>query len=127
MLRYLSKTITALCHDIAAMQNNNPAAHSGGTSDSDVTAFVFEQLQKMPNFLSWPVLLATALFGVSRLLIEGSFFHQRSQERRRTQVDRWRNSKFGPNRDLMKFYTSLVVFAFYSSRKSQTNTLTANV
>ncbi len=126
MLSYLSKTITALCDDIAATQNNR-GEDRGITSYSDVTAFVFEQLQKMPSFLRCPVLFATAVFGMSRLLIEGSFFYQRPQERRHTQVDRWHRSKFGPNRDLMKFYTSLVVFALYSRRQSQTNTFTGNV
>lgn len=126
MLPYLSKTITALCDDIAAMQNNNRGAHPGA-SHRDVATFIFEQLEKMPRFLRWPVLLATAVFGVSRLLIEGSLFYQRPQERRHTQVDGWRRSPFGPKRDLMKFYTSLVVFAFYSSRKSKTNTLADNV
>jgi hypothetical protein len=126
MLPYLSKTITALCQDIAAIQDNC-AEGCEVRSYSDVTTFVFEQLQKMPSFLRWPILLATAVFGMSRLLIEGSVFYQRSQERRRTQLDRWRRSKIGPNRDLMKFYTSLVVFAFYSTAKPQTKPLMSNV
>jgi hypothetical protein len=41
------------------------------------TEFVVEQPRKMPVFLSRPILLATAVFGVSRLLLEGSLFHNR--------------------------------------------------
>jgi hypothetical protein len=117
MLSYLSKTISTLCHDIASMQDShNP--DSAGASYDDVTQFVLEQLGKMPPFLSRPILLATALFGMSRLLLEGSLFHNRQHEQRRLQVESWRRSRFGPGRDLIKFYTSLVVLALYSRRET---------
>jgi hypothetical protein len=113
MLSYLSKTISTLCHDLAAMHDPTDTGRTRASYD-DITEFVFEQLQKMPVFLSRPILLATAIFGMSRFLIEGSVFHKRLQEQRRLQVENWRRSRFGPSRELLKFYTSLVILALYS-------------
>jgi hypothetical protein len=116
MLAYLSKTISTLCRDIAVIHDDaDPACVAA--SYEDVTEFVFEQLQKMPAFLSWPILLATAVFGVSRFLLEGSLFHKRTQKQRPLQVESWRHSSFGPRRELIKFYTSLVVLVLYSRRQ----------
>jgi hypothetical protein len=118
MFSYLSKTIATLCCDIAAMHDS----HDPGclvTSYEEVTGFVREQLRKMPRFLSRPILFATAVFGMSRLLLEGSVFYKNPQERRRLQVESWRRSKFGPSRDLIKFYTSLVVLALYSRYETE--------
>jgi hypothetical protein len=116
MLAYLSKTISTLCHDIAVVHDHSGPACVAASYD-DVTEFVFEQLRKMPVFLSWPILLATAVFGMSRLLLEGSLFHNRKNEQRRLQVESWRSSRFGLSRDLIKFYTSLVVLVLYSRRQ----------
>ena len=113
MLSYLSKTISALCDDIANMHDTSDPGELVSSYD-DVSEFVLEQLRKMPVFLSRPILFATAVFGISRLLLEGSVFHRRTPDQRRLQVEIWRRSKFGPSRDLIKFYTSLVVLALYS-------------
>jgi hypothetical protein len=77
MLSYLSKTISTLCHDIASMQDSHNPDGAAASYD-DVTAFVLEQLRKMPGFLNRPILLATALFGISRLLLDASLFHQQT-------------------------------------------------
>jgi hypothetical protein len=113
MFSYLSKTIAVLSEDIAAAHDSRHA-NSPVTSYGYVTGFVLEQLHKMPSFLSRPILLATAVFGMSRLWLEGSVFYKREQQRRRVQIESWRRSRFGPSRDLIKFYTSLVVLALYS-------------
>lgn len=113
MLAYLSKTISTLCRDIAFIHDHSDPACVAAPYD-DAIEFVLEQLRKMPVFLSWPILLATAAFGISRLLLEGSLFHKRAQERRFLQVESWRHSRFGPSRELIKFYTSLVVLVLYS-------------
>ena len=114
MVSYLSKTIAALCRDIASTHDHSDPVSADDTSYDDVTEFVVEQLRKMPVFLSRPILLATAVFGVSRLLLEGSLFHNRPPHQRCLQVENWRRSKFATSRDLIKFYTSLVVLALYS-------------
>jgi hypothetical protein len=113
MLPYLSKTISTLCRDIAVSHDHSDPARVVASYD-DVTEFVLEQLQKMPAFLSWPILLATAVFGVSRFLLGNSFLHGRAEEPGPLQVESWRHSRFGPRRELIKFYTSLVVLVLYS-------------
>jgi len=117
MLPYLSKTISALCDAIAVTQDHR-AAGAPATSYDDVAEFVLEQLRKMPPFLSWPVLLATSAFGMSRLLLEGSLFYKRPWQRRYVQVEIWRHSRFGPCRGLIRFYSSLAVLALYSRRRT---------
>jgi len=112
-MSYLSKTISTLCCDIASMHDHSDPIGADASYD-DVTEFVVEQLRKMPVFFSRPILLATAVFGVSRLLLEGSLFHNRPPHRRCLQVENWRRSRFATSRDLIKFYTSLVVLALYS-------------
>ncbi len=112
-MSYLSKTISTLCRDIASMHDHSDPIGADASYD-DVTEFVVEQLRKMPIFLSRPILLATAVFGVSRLLFECSLFHNRPRHRRCLQVENWRRSRFATSRDLIKFYTSLVVLALYS-------------
>jgi hypothetical protein len=125
MLAYLSKTISSLCRDIAVIHDHSEPACVTASYD-DVTEFVFEQLRKMPAFLSWPIVLATAVFCMSRLLLEGSLFHNRQKEQRRWQVESWRNSRFGPCRDLIKFYTSLVVLALYSRKEIGSRKITGD-
>src|SRR5262245_59586154 len=114
MLSYLSKTIAALCCDIAAMHDDHSDPIGADASYDDVTEFVLEQLRKMPVFLSRPILLATAVFGASRLLLEGSLFHNGTPHQRCVQVENWQHSRFATSRDLIKFYTCLVVLALYS-------------
>ena len=116
MLAYLSKTIDTLCRDIAVIDDHSDPA-CVAASYEDVTEFVFEQLRKMPAFLSWPILFVTAVFGISRFFLEGSLFHNRKHEQRHLQVESWRRSSFGPSRELIKFYTSLVVLVLYSRRQ----------
>ena len=125
MLSYLSKTISTLCQDIASMHDSHNANGTGASYD-DVTEFVLEQLRKMPAFLSRPILVATALFGMSRLLLEGSLFHNRQHKQRRWQVESWRSSRFGLSRDLIKFYSSLVVLALYSRKEIGSRKITGD-
>jgi hypothetical protein len=119
VLAYLSKTISTLCRDIAVIHDHADHACVPASYD-DVTEFVLEQLRKMPTFLSWPILLATAVFGVRRFLLEKSFLHKRTQKQPPLQVESWRHSSFRPRRDLIKFYTSLIVLVLYSRRQNGT-------
>ena len=112
MTRYVENTISALCYEIAARHVGPERSSSAGYND--VIGFVREQLVRMPSFLSLPIKMATAFFGMSRLPLEGSLFHRRDSSRRTLQVEIWKRSRLGACRDLMKFYTSLVVLALYS-------------
>lgn len=109
---YLSNTISALVYDLCSLYGGSQ--YDTWPANNDVVRFVSAQMDRMPVFLALAIRAATLAFGASRLLLEGSLFHQRDSERRRVQVDAWRRSKLGPCQDLMKFYSSLVVLAMYS-------------
>jgi hypothetical protein len=112
MPEYFENTVSALVYELCALHGATP--RETYPCYNDVVRFVLEQLDRMPSFLALPTRAATMAFGASRLLLEGSFFHQRESQRRRLQVETWRRSKLGPCQDLMKFYASLVVLALYS-------------
>lgn len=108
----LDKTTSALTYELAGL-------YSGPSSEiypnyNDVVRFVTRQRDLMPGFLGFAVKATTLAFAASRLLVDGSFFHQRDSPRRRAQLEAWRRSKLGACRDLMKFYSALVVLAVYS-------------
>ena len=106
---YLNNTISALVHDLSSL-------HGDPQPDTcnRILRFVTAQMDRMPSFLALAIRTATLGFGASRFLLEGSLFHRRDSDRRRVQVDSWRRSRLGPCRDLIKFYSSLVVLALYS-------------
>ncbi len=108
----LANTISALSYELAsrhAWEQDDPHPNY-----NHVARFVLEQVDRMPRFLAWGVKAATAFFACSRWMLEGSFFHRCPPGRRRVQVESWSRSRIGLCRDLMKFYTSLVVLALYS-------------
>jgi hypothetical protein len=112
-LNLFQSTVSALCYEIAA----NHA--EGGAEDlappyNDVTRFVILQHRKMPQFLGGAIQAATLLFAVMALPRHGARFHRLPPPRRRVQVAAWTISRLGPCRDLMKFYSSLVILALYS-------------
>jgi hypothetical protein len=116
MPRYLEKTISALVYEVAA--THDCPAQELHPDYNDIVTFILEQLNRMPRFLAWAVKMATSAFGASRVMLEGSFFHQRDSSRRRLQIEVWKRSRLGVCRDLMRFYTGLVVLALYSRPSS---------
>src|SRR4030095_7159301 len=92
MLSYLSKTISTLCRDIAAMHDYSDPVCEAASYD-DVPEFVVEQMRNTPVFLTPPILLPTPVVGVSRLFLEGSMFHNRPLDQRCFQVESWRRSR----------------------------------
>ena len=114
MLPHLfQSTVSALCYEIAG-------SHAEGGSEewaapyNDVTRFVIRQHRNMPLILGGAIQLATLLFALMALARNGTLFHRLPPPRRRVQVAVWSISRFGPCRDLMRFYSSLVILALYS-------------
>ena len=107
MSRLVDKTIAAVCAEIGREEG------AGGPPYDDVAAFVSVQIRNAPSFLRGALLGATAFFGLCGLR-GGAFFHRLDPGLRRRQMDRWRRSRRGPFRDLMKFYDSLCLMALYS-------------
>jgi hypothetical protein len=106
-------TVSALCYEIAG-------SHAAGDGlalappYNDVARFVIHQHSHMPRVLGCGVELATLLFALLYLPRSGALFHRLAPPRSHAQVASWTLSRLGPCRDLMKFYSSLVILALYS-------------
>ena len=108
-------TVSALCYEIARPLSGE----AGAPYHDDVTEFVLGQWRRMPLFWAWPLRLATLAFALLGFLGGGSLFHRLPPLRRQRAMESWRNSSIGPCRDLMRFYRSLSLVAFYSRGPSQ--------
>jgi hypothetical protein len=106
-------TVSALCYEIAD-------SHAEGDGApllppyNDIVRFVIRQHRNMPLILGRAIQLATLLFAVTALARHGALFHRLPPPRRRVQVAAWTVSRLAPCRDLLKFYSSLVILALYS-------------
>lgn len=108
-------TVSALCYEIA----DENAEGGGETLEppyNDVVDFVIRQLSSMPLVLARGVRIATAAFALAAMARNGTPFHRLASGRRRVQIAAWTRSRFGPCRDLMKLYTSLVLLVLYSRK-----------
>ncbi len=105
------KTVSALAHTIAG-QRCGPTTSQ--VSRERVADFVLAQHGRMPDYLRLPLKALTLAFSVSSVITSGRRFHRLSYERQCRQVSQWKTSWFGPFRDLMKFYESLVIFGCYA-------------
>ncbi len=81
-----------------------------------VSRFVLEQHGRMPDFLRWPLLLATLGFDAYPCLIRGRPFHCLPVVQRGRCLDAWRAGWFGVQRDLVKFYESLTLFGWQAEQ-----------
>ena len=110
-------TVSALCYEIAGF-HATPLAQD--TEEelagpyNDVARFVIHQHRHMPQILGWTIQLATLLFALAALARHGALFHRLPPPRRHVQVAAWTASRLEPCRDLMKFYSTLVILALYS-------------
>jgi len=111
MSGYLYKTISALAHDLARAYDDRLTSPESRVA---IVNFVLEQLARMPWFLRVGVKFGTAAFGASRLFFGDTLFHRQKSKNRAAQMEAWKRSRLAICRDLMKFYTSLVVLSVYS-------------
>lgn len=79
---------------------------------NDLTQFILRQHARMTDFLRWPMLVATLGFDLAGLS-RGRRFHRQTAEQRRKQMAAWRSSRFGFQRDLIRFHESLATLALY--------------
>ena len=111
--RWYEDTVSALVYAQAAVRN--PSALS--QQKNAWTQLVISAQSAMPDFLIWPVRLATLLLDLSAVLVSGRRFHRNPLPARTRILERWRNS-IGPVRDLIRFYDSVFVLAQSASRGS---------
>jgi choline dehydrogenase-like flavoprotein len=88
---------------------------------NDLTEFLIHQHGKMPAYLRAPLLAATLGFDLWGLLTSGHRFHKLSPARRTRQIEAWKNSKIGFQRDLIRYFESLSVLQLYSRADENKN------
>lgn len=112
-MTFLDATISALVHAIASGHDASPVVTYRGPY-GPVAAFAAGQVAHMTAPLRLPMRIATVGLSVLALVSTGSWLHRLPVERRRRLVDRWRSSRIGAIRDVIRFYDSLAVLSFFS-------------
>lgn len=107
---WLEKTVSALAYTVCETLDRS-GAEQGMERGNVAARFVLRQMSAMPDYLRWPMVMATLVFGLSGLVFGGRLFHQLDPARRRRQVAWWSVAPFGPCRDLIKFHQSLATLA----------------
>jgi hypothetical protein len=87
-------------------------------SCATVAGFLLDQHRRMPDYLRMPFRCLTLLFDAWALPFTGRPFHRSSLVQRSRQIRAWRGSALGVRRDLVRFYESLAIFAWYSERSA---------
>jgi hypothetical protein len=103
----LEQTVAAFCDTLACL-------HSLPEAAPDAALFVLHQARSAPLFLWIPIHCATLAFSFAGLLSGGTFFHRLTPPRRAAQIHAWQNSRLGPCRDFIRFYSSLALLSIYS-------------
>jgi hypothetical protein len=79
-----------------------------------VVRFVRDQQARMPDYLKPALRLLTLTFDGSTIPFRGRPFHQLPHVQRWRQMEKWKGSRLGFRRDLMRFYESLVIFGWHA-------------
>lgn len=83
-----------------------------------VVRTVLAQHAALPDYLRGPLRWLTLGLDLSTLPSTGRRFHALDHDRRWPRIERWRASRLGPLRDLVRFYESLAIFAWYDEQGS---------
>ena len=105
----VSALVYSLVHERCA-----GTAPAGWFLENDVVRFVVAQHGRSPDFLRLPLRIMSILFDAWPLLTTGRTFHSLAPDARLRQIVRWRTSRFGPMRDLIRYYEGLAVFGWYA-------------
>ena len=102
----LTDTIT---RDLKDNENSGISHYKDG-----IARFLLSQYMRMPDYLRVSFRIMMLLFDTWSIPFTGKLFHRLSHKQRELQVKAWKESKFAFRRDLIKFYESLILFAWYS-------------
>jgi choline dehydrogenase-like flavoprotein len=81
---------------------------------NDLTRFLLAQHAQMPDYLRAPMQAAALGFDIFGILNGGTLFHRQSPAQRTRQIARWKQSRLGFQRDLIRYFESLATLALYS-------------
>jgi len=107
----LDKTINAIAE--AFVQQLGPPADTAQTQIDHIGKYLSGQVNALPDFLRFPFKVLTVLFDWAPLLKWGRTFHGCPLHLRQRHLIAWKDSALGPLNDLVHFYESLTMLAYY--------------
>ncbi|MGB3536387.1 MAG: hypothetical protein WBA13_23070 [Microcoleaceae cyanobacterium] len=113
MRQLFENTASALCYSIIhhRCENDN---NNIDFPHNQIVQFVLQQHGRMPDYLRLPIILLTLIFDSWGFFRRGCLFHIQLDTVRWQQIEDCKQSPFGIFRDLIRFYESLVIFAWES-------------
>ena len=78
-----------------------------------VVVYVLGCHSRLPDFMRWPLRIATVGLDASTMLTTGKPLHLLSHEERWRRIERCRVSRLGLLRNLLRFYEGLAIFGWY--------------
>ena len=99
-MRYQSIVTAISC----GLQNQHAI---GGADVDSIAAEILGQQGRMPDYLRFPIRMATWLFDCFGIMSGGRRFQSKSAEAQAAQISRWKGSSLGACRNFIRFYESL--------------------
>ncbi len=113
MLVDFEATVAALAESI--LRERCAGTWKGSVDEyAPVARFLLAVHARMPDYLRFPFRCLTLIFDLSAFLVTGRTFHHLPHALRWRQIEAWRGSALGVRRDLIKFYETLAVYAWYA-------------
>jgi choline dehydrogenase-like flavoprotein len=111
--RWLHDTVSALVYSLAGAQapEDDPSL---ARPYNDLTRFVLEQQDRLPDYLRSPMRWLTLGFDLAACLRAGRPFHHLAPECRARRVAAWKQSPLAFQRDFIRYYESLATLALHS-------------
>ncbi len=118
MRQLFKNTASALCYSIIhhRCENDN---NNTDFPHNQIVQFVLQQHGRMPDYLKLPIILLTLIFDSWGILRRGCLFHVQQDTVRWQQIEDCKQLPLGIFRDLIRFYESLVIFAWESESYEQ--------
>lgn len=112
MKRAFEDVASALCYSFIRAHFDRSAGEPGPAWNRTVR-FVLNQHARMPDYLRLPLMILTLIFDFSGYLAQRQLFHNLDPDLRWNRIVKARNSRFGPFRDLIRYYEGLTTFGFH--------------
>jgi hypothetical protein len=118
MLVNFEATVAALAESI--IRERCPGSWTGGGDEhAPIARFLIAVHARMPDYLRFPFRCLTLTLDLWAMCGTGRAFHGLPHAERWRQIEAWRRSRLGFRRDLIKFYETLTVYAWYAELYGQ--------
>jgi hypothetical protein len=105
---------SAITYTLIRLERPNLAPSEIAQRANRVARFVTEQRERTPDYLRPPIRWLSTLLDWSTAARFGKRFHLLPHAQRCEVIAGWRGSRFGFQRDLIRFYETLVLFGWHA-------------